>query len=559
MAVSDRFFVFLKICLTHMQPEDTTNTAFKTKLANLCKARFPLIFLTTPEEERAEGFIDAIARDAALIKTPRRVYRWSVTVGLSGEGMNSREDTRELVKALAWFDALETPALLVIVDLQDFAVQNGAPANPHLVRRVKELSASLRLSEHPKNILFIAPSLKMPTELEKEVHVLDLHLPTFEEIHRVLKGMMEANCKNGRVQVSVSPDVEERLVKAALGLTLKEAENAFAYAMVEDGVLSLSDVNVILEEKCQVLRKSDVLEVIRTEQGIQDVGGLENLKVWLKKRNNAWLDHARKYGLPAPKGILLTGVPGCGKSLVAKAISSAWQLPLLRLDPGRIYGSLMGSSEENIRNAIKTTEAVAPCILWIDEIEKGFSPSQSHGDSGTSSRVFGSFLTWLQEKTKPVFVIATANEIDALPPEFLRKGRFDEIFFVNLPTRVERMNILYIHLKKRLKHPEVIGRFQLTQETLAELALRMEGFNGAEIEHVVVSALFEAFSENRSLEIADLVKAVEATVPLSKTQFERIQGIRDWARERALDASFPDASTPDIPSALVSGAGKDLT
>jgi SpoVK/Ycf46/Vps4 family AAA+-type ATPase len=317
--------------------------------------------------------------------------------------------------------------------------------------------------------------------------------------------------------------------------------------MVHDGQLSVADIQVILEEKCQVLRKTDLLEFIHTPIQIGDVGGLENLKRWLAKRKNAWLDAAARYGLPAPRGILLTGVPGCGKSLVAKAIGSAWQLPLLRLDPGRIYGGLMGSSEENIRKVIKITEAIAPCILWIDEIEKGFSTGSGNADSGTSKRVFGSFLTWLQEKTASVFVIATANDISGLPPEMMRKGRFDEIFFVDLPNRIERQTILALHLKKRLKDPAVIGEFRLDAPTMARLVDAMEGFNGAEIEQVVIAALFEAFSEQRSLRLGDLEAAITNTVPLVTTQAEQITALRRWAQARAVAASVADIVAPTAP------------
>ncbi|MCS4525217.1 AAA family ATPase [Clostridium botulinum] len=230
-----------------------------------------------------------------------------------------------------------------------------------------------------------------------------------------------------------------------MGLTLQEAENAFARAMVEDGKLNIDDIEVVLEEKCQVIKKTGILEFMKSDLKMEDVGGLENLKRWISKRNKSWLDSAQKYNLPAPKGVLITGVPGCGKSLTAKAISAMWQLPLLRLDMGKIFSGVVGSSEENMRKAIKTAEAVSPSILWIDEIEKGFGGASSSGDSGTSMRIFGTFLTWMQEKIKPVFVVATANNISNLPSELLRKGRFDEIFFVDLPTKMkERIYLDYI-------------------------------------------------------------------------------------------------------------------
>jgi SpoVK/Ycf46/Vps4 family AAA+-type ATPase len=270
---------------------------------------------------------------------------------------------------------------------------------------------------------------------------------------------------------------------------------------------------------------------------MEDIGGLQNLKNWLVKRSDSWSEKAGKYNLPSPRGILLTGLPGCGKSLTAKTISTYWNLPLLRLDMGSLYNSLVGSSERNMRGIIQTAEAMAPCVLWVDEIEKAFSGIGSTGDSGVSTRMFGTFLTWMQEKKKFVFVAATANNIHSLPPELMRKGRFDEIFFVDLPTRTERKIILNIHLKKRLKHPEVIGKLVMDEPFIERLTDRTEGFTGAEIEQVVISALFEAFAENRGVTEDDFKFAVDSTVPLVVTQAEQIDGIRAWANLRAVSAT----------------------
>lgn len=278
---------------------------------------------------------------------------------------------------------------------------------------------------------------------------MDFGLPSFDEIKEVLKKIIEANKNNNRIQIDLTPESEELLVKAAQGLILQEAENAYALALVSRGRLDIDSVDQILQEKQQIIKKSGILEFIKSEPNMNDIGGLENLKRWLKKRNKSWLDLAQKYSFPAPKGVLITGVPGCGKSLTAKAVSSMWHLPLLKLDMGKIFSGIVGSSEENMRQAIATAEALAPCILWIDEIEKGLSGTGGNEDGGTSSRVFGTFLTWMQEKKSHVFVVATANNIESLPPELLRKGRFDEIFFVDLPTKKERMEIFRIHLDKK--------------------------------------------------------------------------------------------------------------
>lgn len=516
---------------------EQTNSHFKIFLSNLLKARFPYLYMATWEEERAVSVIRSVVTDESLIKTPRKVFTWSVTTGLSENGQKGKEDTKTPLKALEFIEKYDEPSIFILKDFHVYFGANGRPGDNQLIRKVRDLLPLLKQSQSPKNVIFVSPSLVLPDDLQKDVTIIDFDLPSFSEIKAVLDEMIFANQKSGRIVIDLKEDEKERLVKAALGLTLHEAENAFARAMVEDGRLDVNDVDVIMEEKRQIIKKSGILEFIKSDLKMEDVGGLENLKRWLKKRNKSWLDSAQKYGLPAPKGVLITGVPGCGKSLIAKSISAMWQLPLLRLDMGKIFSGIVGSSEENMRKAIQTVEAISPSILWIDEIEKGFSGLSSGGDSGTSSRIFGTFLTWMQEKTKPVFVVATANNIHSLPAELLRKGRFDEIFFVDLPTMNERMDIFQVHIQKRLTDPDVIGEFEGTDEVLEGLARLTEGFVGAEVEQVVISALFEAFSEDRSIEFGDFDKAIRNTVPLSVTQAEQIHAIRAWANVRAVAAT----------------------
>ena len=524
---------------------------FETLVANLLKARFPILYIPTWEEERAIATIQRIASTESAIKTPRAVFIWSATTGLVGEGMAAKEETKAPLKALELVEKHPDPAVFIFKDFHVFFGANNRPVDTQIVRRVRDVLPVLKQSPRPKNVIFVAPTLVLPHDLQKDITVVDFSLPSFEEILGSLQEMIAANRQGGRIVIDLKDQDAERLARAAQGLTLQEAENAFARAMVEDGRLDVRDVDVILDEKQQIIRKTEILEFVKSDLSIDDVGGLENLKRWLQKRNKSWLDEARRYGLPAPKGVLITGVPGCGKSLTAKAISALWHLPLLRLDIGRIFSGLVGSSEENIRTAIRTAEAIAPSILWIDEIEKGFSGTGSHGDSGTSTRVFATFLTWMQEKTKPVFVIATANNIQALPPELLRKGRFDEIFFVDLPTRNERIDIFRLHVRKRLKDKKAIGSFELDDVGLGRLADLTEGFVGAEIEYAVIAALFEAFSEDRGIVFADFEKAIRNTVPLSVTQAEQIRAIRDWANLRAVAATRQedraDYAPPDEP------------
>ena len=333
----------------------------------------------------------------------------------------------------------------------------------------------------------------------------------------------------------------ERLLQAALGLTLGEAENVFAKIIVKDERLSGDDVNEVFAEKQQIIRKSGLLEYYATEETFAHVGGLAMLKDWLQRRARALTAQARQFGLPSPKGILLLGVQGCGKSLCAKAVSSLWQLPLLRFDMGRMFGSLVGSSEENVRKAITVAESVAPAILWVDEIDKAFAGSQGSGatDGGTTARVFGTFLTWLSEKTAPVFVMATANDISQLPPELLRKGRLDEIFFVDLPSAEERTEIFRIHIAKRGRDP---AKFDLPA-----LVERSPNFSGAEIEEAIISGLYDAFYTETDLATEHVVEALRQTVPLSKTMDEQINRLRAWAEGRARNASVPRDTPGEAP------------
>lgn len=508
---------------------------FRQHIANLFKARFPYLYISSWEEERVLSTIRSVVQDQPLIKTSRDLFIWSQTSGMSGNAKGGKNDTKVPLAALEFIENYEDPAIFVLKDFHIYFGSGNRPPDFQVMRKIRDILPTLKASHSPKNVVFLSPSLVLPEDLQKDITVIDFELPTFEEIKGMLDGMISANRQSGRIEMDLGPQDEERLARAAQGLTLQEAENAFAMAMVRDGRLDASDVEVILEEKRQIIKKTGILEVVHSDLNVDDIGGLENLKRWLNKRNNSWLESAQRYGLPAPKGVLITGVPGCGKSLTAKCMSSMWQLPLLRLDVGKIFAGIVGSSEENMRNAIKTAEAIAPSILWIDEIEKGFSGGG--GDGGTSSRVFGTFLTWLQEKNEPVFVIATANNIHSLPAELLRKGRFDEIFFVDIPTFGERREIFRLHLKKRLVDPEVVGNFEVEDGTTSRLAELCEGFTGAEIEQAVISGLFEAFAEDRAIVTEDFEKAIGNTVPLTVTQAEQIMSIRDWANVRAVAAT----------------------
>ena len=512
--------------------------SFRQTFSELLKARHPVLLIESYEEDRVVEEIVAIAGDSQLVRTPRQVRVWSATSGLAAPGETGPAGTRSPQSALEEALRATEPTVFVMKDLHHYLGSDHRPADPVLLRLLRDAAAAFQRSQHPACLILLSPALSLPTDVEKDVTIVDFPIPDAAQLRGVLDGMIEANKGRARIAMDCSEDDLERLTKAALGLTLHEAENAFARAMVERGSLSADDVAVVAEQKAQTIRKSGILEVVAATGSVDDIGGLENLKRWLAKRDGSWLDSAAAWGLPSPKGVLVTGVPGCGKSLTAKCTASMWGLPLLRMDVGRVFAGLVGSSEQNMRTALRTAEAVAPVVLWIDEIEKGFAgmggPS---GDSGTSQRVFGTFLTWLQEKTKPVFVFATANNIDRLPPEFLRKGRFDEIFFVDLPTDGERLPIWRVHLTKRLTSEGAGGKLTVDDTLLADLVGRSEGYSGAEIEQAVIAALYDAFSERRPLEHSDLVRAIETMVPLSVTQAEQIRALREWADVRAVAAT----------------------
>ena len=505
------------------------------KLSNLIRARFPVIYITTFEEDRVTKYIKSVVTDVKQVKFAREVFTWTQTNGLYNTTTSKTvNDTACPCKMLEFIRRYEKDAVFIIYDFYvNFGPKNRTP-DYNVIRKMRDIIPDLKLGTVRKTIFLVAPELLIPEALQKEITIFDFPLPTLKEVRNKFDGMLK---QNAGVEASMSEDDKDRLCKAALGLTLQEAESAFALAMVNDGKIDIKDLPVILQEKVQVIKKTGILEFIQSDYSIKDIGGLDNLKNWLLKRNNSWSEQAKKYCIPAPKGVLVTGVPGCGKSLTAKAMSTIWQLPLLKLDFGKVFSGLVGSSEENMRRALATAEAVAPSILWIDEIEKGLSGLGSNGDSGVSSRIFGQFLTWMQEKEAPVFVIATANNISNLPPELLRKGRFDEIFFVDLPTLAERKEIFKLHLERRLKDKEVASEVAGMKNICTELAKMTEGFIGSEIEQVVISSLCDAFFESRPLKFEDLAKNIANTVPLSMTQREQILALRAWANVRAVSAT----------------------
>lgn len=486
---------------------------FKEKLDIYLRARFTLIVLITPEEERVLETMRSVCEEAA-----RPCLTWDVSDGfqvLTGEG--GALSANDPLTALEQILKADENALIVLKDFHEFWDE------PRVKRKLRSVAQKLKFTK--KSIAITTPRSTVPEELKDQVVVVDFPHPQTSD----LDGVLDRLTQTPGVKVNLTPLGRDKLVQAAVGLTVSQAQRVFAKAIVRDGVLNDQDIELVNEEKKQIIRESEALEFYTAMETPDDVGGLGVMKEWLKLREKAFSQEARDYGLPAPKGIALIGIPGTGKSLTAKMVGSLWRLPLLRLDIGSLFGSLVGESEERVRQALKLAETVAPCVVWIDEMEKGLA----HGglDSGTSTRVFGTILTWMQEKTAPCFVVATANDISSLPPELLRKGRFDEIFFLDLPTQKEREEIFAVHLRKRDRLPQDFDIRRLARET--------EGYVGAEIEQAVIDAMYVGFDEGREFTTDDISAAIARQVPLSISQRETVQALRNWLQEgRAQSASF---------------------
>lgn len=489
----------------------------------LVRARYPVLYVVTHEESRLESLLLDLAR-----RQGKPLSVWTAARGLASLPGGRAEAPRLATPAevLDRIRAQDGAGLYLLHDLHAFF------EDPLLVRRLRDLAGHLKGTH--RSIVISAPRLTLPPELEKDVTVLDLPLPEPEELRALLRSLCEQLHDENPKRVQIDRADAEALVRAAQGLTLAEAESAFARAAVSDGALRGVDVSLVLAEKCQAIRKSGILDFHPAETTLADVGGLLRLKDWLRRRGKALDAGAREFGLPPARGVLLLGAPGCGKSLTAKVVANAWRLPLLHLDLGRVFSGLLGGSEENMRRALRVAEGVAPAVLWIDEIEKGLAGGTGRSgemDGGTAQRVFGSLLTWMSEQTAGVFVVATANRIESLPPELLRRGRFDEVFFVDLPDAAARAEIFTIHLRRRGRDPATFD--------LAALAEKCAGFSGAEIEHCVIEGLYAAFDLGRALTNDDLAQAIAETTPLSVTSAEEIDRMRAWATTRARPADPP--------------------
>ncbi|MEX0834009.1 MAG: AAA family ATPase [Actinomycetota bacterium] len=480
----------------------------------LIASRHPLIVAEVTDETR---FLSILRRAAETVGVP--VWTWSVTKGLTRDGTDNKQYmTADCKKALDFVSEIAGPAVFVFADAQHVV------EDPVVVRRMKELAQE---GKPGRTIVLTSPGKTLPEELKGLALPWTLSAPTKEEIEEMVRRTLDELSVRG-IPVSLDAAGIAGLVEALRGLTIQEAAQLIQEAAFEDQAVTDADVEFIRKAKAELLESDGVLELVESTAGtLENVGGLENLKDWLGLRGRAFGEGAEEFGLDPPRGVLLTGVPGCGKSLVAKTLAHTWHLPLILLDPARLYGPYVGQSEQRLRDCLKTVEAMAPVVLWIDEIEKGLA-AESMGDSGVSQRLRGTFLRWMQDRPPGVFLIATCNEVDLLPPEFLRKGRFDEIFFVDLPDEKERGEIFRLHLVRRKRDPNLFD--------IAALSAASDSFSGAEIEAAVVGALYRAFADSRELTTDDLLRELSATVPLSKSKAEDIARLREWAAERTIAA-----------------------
>lgn len=479
--------------------------SFLNEFVLLLKARYPIIYISTYEEERLEYII----RYCTKKYVSRTYYSWDFVDGYQGNPNDMGFAAKNPLEALELVDKLtkETASVFVLKDYDNFLKDLS------IIRKLKNLSRSLKTQ--PKNLIIISPEINIPDTLREFVTLIEFPLPTYNEIKEELVRLTTS------LKQEISEDLLLNLTTACQGLSLERIRRVLSKVIAQSGNIDKSSPRLVLEEKKQIIQQTQLLEFSLTDKKITDLGGLDNFKDWLKLRSEAFLPAAKEYGLPYPKGLLLVGVQGTGKSLAAKTVSSEWNLPLLRLDFGRLFASLIGQSESRVRKMIQIAEALSPCVLWVDEIDKAFAGAQSSGDSGTTSRVLATFLTWMSEKTSPVFVVATANNIEWIPPEIIRKGRFDEVFFLALPTKEERQAIFDVHLRKA--RPNRVHEFALP--LLSDLS---KDFSGAEIEQVVIEAMRLGYSKGRDFKTEDILASIQKIVPLARTKNREITLLQKW-------------------------------
>jgi len=479
---------------------------FNDELTLLLKARYPVIFINTIEEDRVEYVI----RKHIKTNLNRSIYSWDFVDGYTNNPNNEGFAKRNPLQALELVERLtaETPAIFLLKDFNRFLTDIS------ISRKLKNIGRLLKLQ--PKTIIIIGSEFNIPNELQDLVTIIQFQLPVEAEISQELIRLIKS------LNIEVESDLFESLTQACQGLSLERIRRVLSKIIATHKTIDQKSITILLNEKKQIISQTEILEYWSVNEKITNIGGVKNLKDWLKKRKSSFGIQASNYGLPTPRGLLLVGIQGTGKSLTAKAIATEWQLPLLKLDVGKLFGGIVGESESRLRQMIEVSETLAPCILWIDEIDKAFSINETNGDSGTSNRVLATFISWLSEKTKPVFVVATANNIDRLPLEIIRKGRFDEIFFLDLPQKQEREQIFKIHIQEfRPNSWELFDYIKLAQLS--------ESFSGAEIKQSIIEAMYHAFYEEREFTTEDICFALNELIPLAQLESNQTKKLQSWA------------------------------
>jgi SpoVK/Ycf46/Vps4 family AAA+-type ATPase len=520
----------------------------KELLKVIIDSNTPMVLIETAEEVRALEIIRAAAAELNM-----SVFEWSVADGLHRSGSNGgpahpppipvvlgkeqyRDEnipqpiyhTRDAAEMLAHLQTLTVEAVFVLKDLHrhiDSAV---------VVRRLRQVAQEFENDR--RTVVITAPSFTLPPELQTYIQSMELPLPDKSRLKGLIDEEFHRLSQKRRLQFKIDPASIDAAAANLCGLTEQEAERALSQAIVSRYGLLPEIVQDVLEAKREILKRSGTLEFIPTPKGMDNVAGLENLKAWLRRRRNACTPEAIAAGLEPPKGVVILGVQGCGKSLSARCIAGEWQIPLVKFDAAAIFDKYIGETEKRLRYMFQVAEQLAPCVLWIDELEKifaGSSPDSASSDAGTAARLLGAFLSWMQDRKGPVFVAATCNNVEVLPPELIRKGRFDEIFFVDLPTDAERKGVFELHLKKRKLDPKNFDLLQLVKAST--------GYSGAEIEAAVQAAMYAAFAEKQPMKTEGILSELKFTVPLSRARMEEVQRLRAWARERAVPASAGDA------------------
>jgi ATPase family associated with various cellular activities (AAA) len=533
-----------------MNPPQSPPQSPIDRLKVLINSSTPIVVMETVEEVRAMTLVRTACSDLILA-----VFEWTIADGLvrSGSGVTAPQvaaqaramlsltgpdsaaaprsamyNTTDPVQALA---NLETMTIEAVFVLKDF---HRHMDNPIVVRRLRDVGQ--KFSANRRTLVLTAPAIEMPPELASLVEFLDLPLPDRDRLREIIRETYTRLAGTHTLKLQLDADGVDAMAANLRGLTEEAAERAISQTVVARLALSPDCITDVLDAKKALLKRSEMLEFVEAIDNMSSVGGLDNLKHWLEQRRGSWDDHARQFGLDPPKGVIILGVQGCGKSLCARAVAGEWKLPLVKFDTAAVYDKFIGETEKRIQKVFRVAEGLAPCVLWIDELEKVFAgsgPDSASADAGVSSRLLAAFLSWMQERKPAVFVAATCNNVTVLPPELIRKGRFDELFFVDLPSAAERKQIYSIQLTKRKRNP--------ADYDLDRVAEAAKGFSGAEIESAVQTALYPAFARKQELTTDDLLTALSSTVPLSVTRAEEIAELRAWARERAVWASTPEA------------------